>query len=103
MLFNAMFQNWRRDRSRHRGTSSRPGSSRRRVAHNVLRMEPLEARCMLAGDLGAALVADIVSDQESLGPISAYRADRFATEYDDEARLRARCEEVYGRLYLQRH
>lgn len=49
------------------------------------------------------MVADLVSGQDHFGLLSAFNADRFAEDYDDDARLRAQCETVYGHSYLQRH
>jgi sarcosine dehydrogenase len=45
-------------------------------------------------------VADLVTGRPSSLPIDALRAGRFAGQYDDDAALRARCEDVYARMYL---
>ena len=46
------------------------------------------------------IVADVVSDQESLLPAAAFKVDRFADAYAHGTTLRSRCEQVYACHYL---
>jgi len=46
------------------------------------------------------MVADVVSGIQSLLPASAFKVDRFGTDYAHETPLRARCEQVYAVHYL---
>jgi len=59
--------------------------------------------CMVGGIFASPgvgrVVADIVSGKESRLPAAELKAERFAAEYAQDARLRARCEQVYASHY----